>query len=835
MCDILLLEKDESVAKYIVTELESKNYNFKTVCDTYSKFTQSVSHSEANIIVLTSEFPQLFQIFNYIKDKNLKAFFLVYIDDPKQKAYFEEFNADITYIYKPLNSEQLIASIEYIINNKISNNSNNSDNQYNLVQSDSIFKNIWEYSFDGMRLIDKEGTIQMVNNAFCKLVDKTPYELIGKHFSVIYNENTTDFVINLSKEYTSKNKINEIIERDFVLWNGKNISFQISNSRIMNNLEENILSIFRDVTTIKENQANMQKRGEFEMLIITISTSFLYYKREQIISGIEYSLKILAEYFNINRCFFMLSTYNNAPLYIEYNDLDENEASRLYQFSEEELQKHCQNGIMQYSESFTNITNKEFLESIEKMGITFLIVIPLIHENTVKGFIGLESYKHSEYILNEIEINLLQIMSDIIILNIMRLNTEHQLAEDKEDLNAILNSLGEGVISTDKDGNIVFISNAARSILEIDELDMVGISDYTLWKRLNTTYNMKSITDISKEKFNALRLKLLRSSVIENIEIFTQSSKKIIAVTISPIFDSENSIKGYVLIIRDDTQRIRIQEQLSISQKMESVGQLAAGIAHEINTPIQYINDNNTFFRDAFDAIIKYQNEIEKKFELVEENNSQLNKIKEYLNEAKKEADIDFLLEEVPLAISQTQSGIDRVKNIILAMKDFAHASNKQKTLSDINKGIITTVTISRNEWKYVADIEFQLSETLPLVSCVLDEINQVFLNMIVNASHAIEEKFADTDKKGQILISTRVDGNYVVISIQDNGKGIPKENISRIYDPFFTTKPVGKGTGQGLSIAHDIIVNKHNGKIFLDSEVGKGTTFSIHLPTNNE
>jgi two-component system, NtrC family, sensor kinase len=180
--------------------------------------------------------------------------------------------------------------------------------------------------------------------------------------------------------------------------------------------------------------------------------------------------------------------------------------------------------------------------------------------------------------------------------------------------------------------------------------------------------------------------------------------------------------------------------------------------------------------------------------------------------------------------------GIDRVRQIVLAMKDFAHPGIKSKALYDLNHGIEVTVTISRNEWKYVADLETNLDPSLPFIYCSMDEINQVVLNMIVNSSHSIKDMLEKgREEKGKIVICTRREGEEAVIYISDTGKGISKEIISKIYDPFFTTKEVGKGTGQGLAIAHDIIVNKHKGSIQVESEIGKGTTFIIKIPILNE
>jgi signal transduction histidine kinase len=189
---------------------------------------------------------------------------------------------------------------------------------------------------------------------------------------------------------------------------------------------------------------------------------------------------------------------------------------------------------------------------------------------------------------------------------------------------------------------------------------------------------------------------------------------------------------------------------------------------------------------------------------------------------------------ESPVAVQESLDGVERVRKIVMAMREFSHPSEKEKKLADINHGIETTVVISRNEWKYSADLETNLDPSLPLVFCQIDEINQVILNMIINAVQAIQEKNPpETGIKGKITISTYMIDNHLHIKIQDTGIGIPEDIRLRVFDPFFTTKGVGKGTGQGLSLAHQIIVQKHQGNIYVDSIAGEGTTFTIELPVD--
>ena len=207
----------------------------------------------------------------------------------------------------------------------------------------------------------------------------------------------------------------------------------------------------------------------------------------------------------------------------------------------------------------------------------------------------------------------------------------------------------------------------------------------------------------------------------------------------------------------------------------------------------------------------------------------------EKMETALEEADLDYHKEEIPLAIQQSLDGADRVAKIVQSMKEFSHPGGEEIE-TDINQGLDNTITISRNEWKYVATIHRDFDESLPKVLCHPGEINQVFLNMVINAANAIEETLDGNKKtKGKIYVKTQKINNMVQIRIRDNGAGILKENQTRIFDPFFTTKQVGKGSGQGLSIAYAIIAEKHKGKIEFESEAGKGTTFIISLPIGKE
>ncbi|MEZ4699125.1 MAG: PAS domain S-box protein [Rhodothermales bacterium] len=287
-------------------------------------------------------------------------------------------------------------------------------------------------------------------------------------------------------------------------------------------------------------------------------------------------------------------------------------------------------------------------------------------------------------------------------------------------------------------------------------------------------------------------------------------------------------------VLMDVTERKMLEAQLGQAQKLESIGQLAAGIAHEINTPIQYIGDNIRFLQDAVGSIYPLAERLDTLLEQAGEGSLSPDTIAAE-RAALEAADLDYLLEETPKAISQSLEGINHVANIVAAMKEFSHPGSEDKKYIDLNHAIETTLTIARNEWKYVAELETDLSPDLPLVPCLPGELNQVVLNLIVNAAHAIEDVVGpDGLTKGRIAISTRRIGESVEIRVQDTGAGIPADIQQRVFDPFFTTKPVGKGTGQGLAIAYAVIVDKHGGSLDFVTEERVGTTFIITLPLSH-
>ena len=263
--------------------------------------------------------------------------------------------------------------------------------------------------------------------------------------------------------------------------------------------------------------------------------------------------------------------------------------------------------------------------------------------------------------------------------------------------------------------------------------------------------------------------------------------------------------------------------QLLQSEKLASIGQLAAGVAHEINNPVGYINSNMASLKGYASYLISVIDLFSEYYEQSQSDNIEL---KNTLAKKIKDVDLNFIKTDLHSLIDESLEGVSRVKKIVNDLKDFSHVDDMEMQWADLHKGLDSTLNIVHNELKYKADIIKNYGE-IPEVECIASQINQVFINVLVNAAHAIE-------KHGTITIATGLSNDFVWIKIQDTGTGIPEDKINRIFDPFYTSKPVGSGTGLGLSLSYTII-EKHHGKIEVESTVGSGSTFTIRLPVQNK
>ena len=387
--------------------------------------------------------------------------------------------------------------------------------------------------------------------------------------------------------------------------------------------------------------------------------------------------------------------------------------------------------------------------------------------------------------------------------------------------NAVISSLADALLVLDQEGKV----------------DTYNVSAQRLFGAEHSPLETKNIIDLIPElgSFSALEdwehsaLERGSSGLTLQFSTFNDSGTRYYEAVFSRLVFDESL--HYAAMIRDITARTVMEQQLRQAQKLESIGQLAAGIAHEINTPIQYVSDNISFMKKASGHVLQ-ANEMYRQIvsSCCDENSKeQVEELEKMLKKAK----FSFITEEIPKSIDQSLEGLGRVSKIVHAMKSFSHASEGHFSAANVKEALESTTTICRNEWKYVAKLNLDIAPDLPPVQLILDEFNQVILNLVVNAAHGIEEhsKKHSGAEFGLIDVSAKLEDGFLRIDVRDNGCGIPKEVQERVFEPFFTTKAVGKGTGQGLNIAYSVIVEKHKGRLELESREGEGACFTVFVP----
>ncbi len=386
--------------------------------------------------------------------------------------------------------------------------------------------------------------------------------------------------------------------------------------------------------------------------------------------------------------------------------------------------------------------------------------------------------------------------------NEIRAKTEEALRASRRRLANITDSLRYSILVYDRSGQIVFANLAARSSLGGGEMEGLPVDHFL---------QLEVDGEVIPFERSALSMPLKNGTSFQDddasLRVIQTDASVPVAYVCAPLGE-ESQRRNVVMSFRDIADIKRAQWEVLQASRLASVGQLASGIAHEINTPIQYIGNNLSFIADSVRQV----------FDLLG-----------VAQPGKLEGKAAFLAEELPAAISESLDGVAQIARIVLSMKEFSHPGSTAKTLVDLNHALDTTLTVTSNVWKHAAAIERHYEPSLPPVPCLAGEMNQVFLNLIVNAVHAIEG--SGKPLPGRISLSTSARGGYAEIRIEDSGTGIPAALRDKIFDPFFTTKEVGKGTGQGLAICQDVVIGKHGGKIEVGGTEGVGAVFLIRLP----
>lgn len=387
-----------------------------------------------------------------------------------------------------------------------------------------------------------------------------------------------------------------------------------------------------------------------------------------------------------------------------------------------------------------------------------------------------------------------------------------ELEESKAFLQNVLDSMTSAVIVTDQHGRITAISGSAERLTGLDEETLKGHK---------LTAVITNRTD--PEKATA-------QGAVE-AELFSSSGPPLpVLLTASKLDDENGQSLGVVCTATDISHRKTLEVQLRHAQRMESIGQLAAGVAHEINTPIQYVHDSAESLGEMLTDLLSLH-ETYQPLRAAAQQAGDSGDILAAIDRHEEEVEIDFVRTEGGKAVQRTLSGIDRVASIVKALKRFSHPGGEELAPANLNEILETTLEVARSEYRHVAELDLEFG-AIPDVMCDRGDLGQVFINLVVNAAHAIADRQqSEGGGTGRISISTAEGDGGVLVSIADTGTGIPAEIQDRIFEPFFTTKEPGQGTGQGLSLAHNIVVAKHGGRLSFEVDPGVGTTFFVWLP----
>jgi len=388
-----------------------------------------------------------------------------------------------------------------------------------------------------------------------------------------------------------------------------------------------------------------------------------------------------------------------------------------------------------------------------------------------------------------------------------RRSLQDALAHERNVLRTMIDLIPAFIYAKDAQSRFTACNKLVAARMGVTPEAAVGKSDFDFFAREMA------------EKFFADEQALLASGKpLVNCEelVFDKLSgtNRVILTSKVPLHDANGNVTGIVGTGFDITERKAAEERMASSDRLESIGRLAAGVAHEINTPVQYLNDSVSFIREGVGELLAYIDKLHASLPQKPEDND----------------DVDYLREELPPALTRVAEGLARIAEIVRSMKHFSHADQREMSEVDLNASIASTLVIARSEYRDCADIETDYAP-LPPVTCHGGQINQVVLNLVVNSADAISDFVKQHGGRGRITLRTALEGDHVLITIADTGGGIPEAIQARIFDPFFTTKEVGRGTGQGLSIVRSTIVKGHGGQLDFVSEMGKGTTFYVRLP----
>lgn len=821
---IIIGSSDKKIIKAVTHALKNTEYAVSEVIDNGDSIQKYINKAKSNLLIIDDDIQSTIpvcKILDNILSKHLIS--VLFITNIDNKCLIDRINNNpgIHYIFKPIKKESLLFGIE--------NAFLNLNLQQRIKTYKTLFENIVEpvliFAQDNHKILDcNQAFLDKYGYTKEELHKMTPFDLHPEHEHELVAEKIN--IVNKDKffEYHHVSKL------------GRIFNVEIKSNEIVYNGKKAFISIIHDITQAKKTEQKIKKNAEQAKLIFEIGKRLS--KRKDIDRLIKYTAEIIRKTFNYYGVAILL--FDNDMEYIYLKGISggyrkifppdmkiKKDTGIIGKAARTKKTVLCKN---------TDVDPDFFRINYEKTKSE--LVVPIISKNLSLGVIDIQSDELNAF--SEEDARTIEIISSQVAISIENAklyqslqqkltqveSAQKDLKKTHQELDKIFNTAIDGIMVIDKKLNIHKINNSLLEFLNINNDDALNKKCYSVLKS-----DLCNTLDCPIYKISKKITKYTNS----NVTIHTKSGDKKCTISSSPFFINKDEFVGIVSSVHDLTEYNAMQTKLLQSQKLLSIGQLAAGIAHEINTPTQYVGDNVRFFKQSFEEILELLKKTDTLIAQIESGNPDPRLVNEIV-ELKQNIGIEFLATEIPSAIDQTLDGIERIAKIVLAMKEFAHPGVTEKTMTDINRAIETTTTIARNRWKYVSDLELDLDPDLPSILCYVDEFNQVILNLIVNAADAIEEKTGkNSPEKGLIKIKTENAGEFINIYIQDTGNGIPDSIKDKIFDPFFTTKEVGKGTGQGLAISYSVIVDKHNGKLSFISQQGKGTTFKIELPVNTD
>lgn len=645
-----------------------------------------------------------------------------------------------------------------------------------LFQSERRFRAVFEQAGTGVFRLTPDGRYLEVNERFARMVGRPVADVVGREFvEITHPDDWREDRAALGRVHDGLTD-SVVREKRYVRPDGEVVWCRVNTTLVRNERgqPDYLLGVTEDITARHRAEAELNTQLAFQQSLMDAAVNLIYVQDPD------------GHYVSINKAFaaFLGVTIQSA-LGLTAGEIFSEETGALLAAKDREIL--AQGGMQQFEIMLEDASGRE-------RDLIFNRARFDDAEGQHQGIVG--------------------VATDVT--DVKRV--ERDLRDEQEVLRRILDGIRAGIFIIDPHtGTIVELNPVAEELCGQPRTALVGgPCDAIQW------------SDANGRPFLSCRL-AERNLLNEEMRLIRPDGR-VVPVMKTVITAMRRGEMRLFEIVFDITERKALERQLAVAQKLESVGELAAGIAHEINTPTQYIGDNLHFLSSSFAGLGQALVRIETVARRLAEAAGDEAAVGE-IEAARREADVEFLQEEVPNALEQSVEGVARVTAIVSAMKKFSHPGGEEKTAVDINAAVENTVTVAKNEWKYVADMVLELDRSLPPVFCLPGDFNQVILNILVNAAHAIASKVKGTTEKGVITIRTEADGEFLKLSVSDTGSGIPEEHRRKIFDPFFTTKEVGKGTGQGLAITHNIVVAKHGGTIDFETEVGKGTTFVVRVP----